>query len=32
MDNETGKLVRVHKHNYAGEFGNVVVEIGRAHV
>lgn len=26
MDNETGRLVRMHKHNYAGEFGNVVVD------
>ena len=26
MDNETSKKVRIHKHNYAGEFGNVVVD------
>lgn len=26
MDNDINKLVRLHKHNYAGEFGNVVVD------
>lgn len=26
MDNDTSKLIREHKHNYAGEFGNVVVD------